>query len=286
MTYKMIVALADGGDGDAETLAFAAWLAARNAATARVLPVFPDAAADLVALGLTVGAALPQTTFDALADASADLERRIAETARKACEVVGLAFGPGGGPPRMVIAERDRRPWLALSRAVVLADLLVIGQGFLRDRRAEGLLAEGLLQLRTPVLIGRGDPERLAGAVAVAWDGSPQAGRAVRAARPLLASAGRRVFLQNPGGLENPDTEPGFAPLVAYLDAHGIAAGETVSVRGGPEGEALVKAAQREHAGLLVAGAYGHSRAREAVFGGATRAFLGARDGPSLLLSH
>lgn len=285
MTYKMIVALADGGEGDAETLAFAAWLAARHGATARVLPVFPDAAVDLVALGLTVGAALPQSTFDALADAAADLERRIAQTGRKACEAVDLAFGPGAGP-RMVIAERDRRPWLALSRAVVLADLLVIGQGFLRDRRAEGLLAEGLLHLRTPVLIGRGDPERLAGAVAVAWDGSPQAGRAVRAAQPLLAGAARRLFLQNPDGLENPDTEPGFAPLLAYLEAHGIPAGETVSVRGGPEGEALVQAAQKEGAGLLAAGAYGHSRAREAVFGGATRAFLGARDGPSLLLAH
>jgi nucleotide-binding universal stress UspA family protein len=37
---------------------------------------------------------------------------------------------------------------------------------------------------------------------------------------------------------------------------------------------------------LLVAGAWGHSRLREAVFGGATRTFLACKDGPSLLLAH
>jgi nucleotide-binding universal stress UspA family protein len=35
----------------------------------------------------------------------------------------------------------------------------------------------------------------------------------------------------------------------------------------------------------MVAGAYGHARLREAVFGGVTRAMLLA-DGPSLLLAH
>lgn len=285
MSLKMIVALADGGPGDGQTLAFAAWLAARHAAVVRVLPVFPDAASELVAMGLTVGAAVPQSTFDALAEAAGETEARIAASARTAAEAAGVAFGPAAGP-RLEMAARDRRAWLALSRALALADLMVVGQAFLADRRAQGLLAEALLQARAPVLVVRGDPARLAGTVAVAWDGGPLAGRAVRAARPLLAQADRRVFIQNADGLESPDTEPGYAPLEAYLAAHGIAGGEPVAAQGKPEGEAIIAAARSAGAGLLVAGAFGHSRARQAVFGGATSAFLAAADGPSLLLAH
>ena len=37
---------------------------------------------------------------------------------------------------------------------------------------------------------------------------------------------------------------------------------------------------------ILVAGAFGHPRLQEFIFGGTTRAFLNATDGPSLFLSH
>ncbi len=48
----------------------------------------------------------------------------------------------------------------------------------------------------------------------------------------------------------------------------------------------LLEAAGEIGAGLFVAGAYGHSRAQEFVFGGATRAFLAASGSPALLLRH
>jgi nucleotide-binding universal stress UspA family protein len=52
----------------------------------------------------------------------------------------------------------------------------------------------------------------------------------------------------------------------------------------GSVGERLLQGA--EGIDLLVAGAYGHSRLREFVFGGVTRTLLSATDGPALLLAH
>ena len=51
-------------------------------------------------------------------------------------------------------------------------------------------------------------------------------------------------------------------------------------------GPVLVDAARDLGAALLVSGAYGHSRLAEAIFGGATHAFLKAGDGPHLLIAH
>ena len=54
----------------------------------------------------------------------------------------------------------------------------------------------------------------------------------------------------------------------------------------GDGADEIEKRANSEDAGLLVAGAYGHSRLREAVFGGATRTFLTSSVGPHLFLAH
>jgi nucleotide-binding universal stress UspA family protein len=53
----------------------------------------------------------------------------------------------------------------------------------------------------------------------------------------------------------------------------------------GDVGPALLQAAGRAGADILVAGAFGHPRLQEFIFGGTTRTLLNA-DQPSLFLSH
>jgi nucleotide-binding universal stress UspA family protein len=60
---------------------------------------------------------------------------------------------------------------------------------------------------------------------------------------------------------------------VKVLDGNGDAAG------------LLLGAARDTNANLLVAGAFGHPRLQEFIFGGTTRTLLNS-DGPSLFLSH
>jgi len=127
---------------------------------------------------------------------------------------------------------------------------------------------------------------RLGGLAAIAWDGSAQAGRAVRAALPLLAMAESIHVLQCVTHLDRQAGDPDIEPLNAYLTLHGVGTGVATSVEGEDEGDALLAAAQARRVGLLVAGAWGHSRLRELVFGGATHSFLRRAEGPSLLLAH
>lgn len=69
-----------------------------------------------------------------------------------------------------------------------------------------------------------------------------------------------------------------------HLKAHDISAKyEEIRFSGKPVGEQIMKEALHRGGGLLVMGAYGHSRVRQIVFGGATRTVLKGPRLPVLL---
>ena len=76
---------------------------------------------------------------------------------------------------------------------------------------------------RAPTLLVRGDHAALGAPVAIAWDASAQAGRAVRAALPILAQAPAVAILQCPQGLTGMQREAADpARLRLYLMQHGV----------------------------------------------------------------
>ncbi len=286
MSLKRILALASGGAGDPSVLAFSAWLAGQHDAVVEVVPVYADSAVDMVTLGLALGATLSRDAFEELAEAERTMQGRIEVAARGSATSADVVYGAGEGAPRLSVLTRGLRPALALSRNAALADLVVIAQEGLKEGLVEDLLSQALMGDRAPVLIARGDPDRLSGPAAIAWDGSPQAGRAVRAALPLLAMASAIHVLQCVSSLDQQAGDPDIDLLNAYLKLHGVGAGVATLVEGEDEGAVLLAAAEGKQVGLFVAGAWGHTRLRETVFGGATRSFLRRKDGPSLLLAH
>lgn len=286
MSLKRILALASGGAGDTRALAFAARLAAEHDGHAEVVPVYPDSAIDMIALGMALGASLSPEAAAELAAAERDLQGRVEAAARRAANEADVVFGPGEGAPRMTVLTRGLRPALALSNNAALADLVVVSQEAIETGLTRELLGQALLADRAPVLVARGDAARLSEPAVIAWDGSPQAGRAVRAALPLLAMASAIHVVQCVTGLDRRSADPDVDLLNAYLKLHGVGEGVGALVEGADEGAALVAAAEAKQAGLLVAGAWGRSRLQETVFGGATRTFLRSKDGPSLLLAH
>ena len=76
---------------------------------------------------------------------------------------------------------------------------------------------------------------------------------------------------------------PDGKPVAAAVQAALAVAAETAVPR--DPAPALLRASKAAGATILVAGAFGHPRLQEFIFGGATRAFLHA-DSPSLFLSH
>ena len=110
--------------------------------------------------------------------------------------------------------------------------------------------------------------------VAIAWKGTAEATRALHAALPLLRRARRIVLIHGEQG-ESDDAAILLAQAEQHLQAHGLNA-QHIRIAPPPTaaGAAILEAARGAGAGLLVMGAYGHSRASEWLFGGATRHVL------------
>jgi nucleotide-binding universal stress UspA family protein len=121
--------------------------------------------------------------------------------------------------------------------------------------------------------------------IAIAWDGSRPAARAVADAFPILERARDvhvlTVLNEKELGSESPASE-----LSKSLERRGIAAKpESIDAAGHPIGEVLRSYVASNQVDLLVMGAYGHSRIREFILGGATLSMLSKPPLP-ILLSH
>lgn len=120
--------------------------------------------------------------------------------------------------------------------------------------------------------------------IAIAWNGSGEASRALADAMPLLRKADQVAILL----AKSADSAHVLAMLVNHLKRNGVAAearGIDASAYDHDAGTALLAEADAFAADLLVMGAYGRSRIRELVLGGATRHILRHLPIPTLM-SH
>lgn len=145
------------------------------------------------------------------------------------------------------------------------------------DRENEAIVEAALFNANTPVLILPDDtayPEQLNNIV-IAWNDSAEALRAARAALPLLKAAKNVcIAIIDPPAHSPERSDPGGA-LAQMLARHGVRAEVSVLARTLPRiSDTLNSYVQDKAAQMIVMGAYGHSRFREAIMGGATRHML------------
>jgi nucleotide-binding universal stress UspA family protein len=119
----------------------------------------------------------------------------------------------------------------------------------------------------------------------IGWDESPECWHAVSAAIPFLqlAQSVRIVSVdKNPESRRASQTE-----ALAYLRCHGISAtAEVIAPELRSVGDTLLAAAGEHDVGMLVLGAYSHSRLRELLLGGATRHILNNAAARPVLMAH
>jgi len=121
--------------------------------------------------------------------------------------------------------------------------------------------------------------------VIVAWDFSRPAARAVADAMPILGKA-KRVCVLTVTKEKAIDTRRSGAELAKHLARHGVdVVLDEVDAKGRGIGDVFEAHVTYRNANLLVMGAYGHSRIREFILGGATKRML-ARPPVPILLSH
>lgn len=123
------------------------------------------------------------------------------------------------------------------------------------------------------------------GTVVLAWDGTRTAARAMADALPILLKA-REVRVLTVTN-EKPSARAGIGKdAMRHLAAHGVkAVAEEVDAGGRRIGKVLEAYLAQRRPDLFVMGAYGRSRAREFILGGATEHML-HEPGTPLLLSH
>lgn len=171
-----------------------------------------------------------------------------------------------------------------------MADLVIVPQS-----RSDGessieaeFTEEVVMGCGRPVLIipSYGNFEDFGKSVLVAWNGTRESSRAVFDSMPFLKGADKvDVSWLNPDKEEEGIDLPG-AEIATVLARHDIKVlVEAIPTGGLAAGEALLSHASDIGADMLVMGAYGHSRMREFVFGGATRTILESMTVP-VLMSH
>jgi nucleotide-binding universal stress UspA family protein len=121
--------------------------------------------------------------------------------------------------------------------------------------------------------------------VVVAWDFGRPATRAVADALPILEKA-KRVCLLTVTKEKSIDTRRSGAELAKHLARHSVdVVLDEVDAKGRSIGDVFEAHLTYRDANLLVMGAYGHSRIREFILGGATKRML-ARPPLPIFLSH
>jgi nucleotide-binding universal stress UspA family protein len=273
MSIKSIVALADGNDLHS-VLSAAVALTARLSGRLDILHIKAHPY-DMIPIGVEgmTGDMIQEITDaaqkgieDRCARAKAEYDRVCSQSGQSVHwkEVVG-------------------RPSRMLSVASRFADLLVLEQpgeataDTLRETVDAAIFETG----RPLVLVPSGVSSVIGSRIMISWNGSTQAALAVTAALPLLHLASQIDIVQiGDIGKDAPASE-----LALYLSLHGIKT-QTHAIELGIRdiGGALIDAAERFESDLIVMGAYGHSRFRERILGGATRGLLADSPWPLFMM--
>jgi nucleotide-binding universal stress UspA family protein len=170
------------------------------------------------------------------------------------------------------------------------SDLVVLGQpyGNGRGQELEAIAEAAMFEGQVPVLVV---PDDFSGEIAgrrilAAWNQSNEAMNAIRKALPLLKAADLvDITIIDPPAHGPERSDPG-GQLSQLLARHGVHAEVSVLARTMPRvSDVINRHVGDTDADLIVMGAYGHSRFREAILGGATRNMLEKATVP-VLMAH
>jgi len=292
MTIKTILAAASGGSASDGAIELACRFARRFGAHLEGYHAKPDPRDLFTYSGDGFGLSMSGEFIDRFikdADAIA-AKTKESFTATAARHQIGLsAAAPTQQLPERIAASADWReetgygPTMVARRARFF-DLVVLGRSErVVDQPHTDVVEQTLVNSGRPVLLAPSKtPAEVGERVALGWNGSAEAVRAMTSSLPFLAAA-RETAIITVGERH----QESAAALIDYLGWHGVKAQHrhVPAVAHVGQGQQLLSAAREENADLLVMGGYGHMPWREFLFGGATREVVGVSLLP-LLLSH
>ncbi|MXQ09449.1 universal stress protein [Alphaproteobacteria bacterium GH1-50] len=279
MSYKTLVTVMRHKDRDTALLDAAATLAEAWGAHLDVLALGTDRLQPGAYYAGAAAVAIQTSMQDAIDDAkAAEAASRDALRLRD-CPWAVMAAAAQIGAMGQIVARHGG-----------LADMVVLPAPYGAGRTAEdvAVVEAALFSTRTPVMIlpdGATPPVRPE-RVLLAWNQSAEALAAIRGSLPLLKTAKTvEITVIDPPEHDPDRSDPG-GHLAEVLSRHGIHAEITVLSRTMPRiSDVISRHVGETGADMVVMGAYGHSRFREAILGGATRNMLEGATIP-VLMAH
>ncbi|SFB15540.1 Nucleotide-binding universal stress protein, UspA family [Poseidonocella pacifica] len=265
--HSIMLPVRGDGKGD-NVLAHAAVLARKFGAHVRVVHCHP-AAQDMMPFGVVVPSFLRQQIESAVKSSASSTEDQLREEFRGLIAGMGLKEQerPEPGVATANFCEYVGKQVDAVSHHGRLADLICVAQPDHEQNLGINTLKSALFSSGRPVLVcpDRDTPPATIGRhVAVGWNGSLEASRAVRFSAPFFDSAEEVTILVSGN---NPHAATG-EELQDYLAHRGVASQIRRFETRGIAGHALLSNCEQIGADLLVMGAYHESYGRETVFGG------------------
>jgi nucleotide-binding universal stress UspA family protein len=175
-----------------------------------------------------------------------------------------------------------------LTREARSADLIITGvdhNASVFDHSRHVAIGDVVMHVGRPVLVVPAAAKPGFDSVLVGWKDARETRRAIADALPLLQKAARVAVVELAPGVGLEAAQLRLNDVVRWLDRHGVAAEAIVRQSTGEDARQLEAVAVERQAGVIVAGAYGHSRVREWVLGGVTRDLL-LRAERCALVSH
>lgn len=287
MTIRTILAATSGGTASRGAVALGCQLAQRFAAHLECFHVRVDPRELILAASYGDYGMLMDGAW--MERVEADAEETAVRTRTAVMEILrqrGLVLADNPPQTEASSAWVEERGYAAIAvpRRARFSDLVILG----RSERVIGqahtdVVEQTLIHSGRPVLLAPAEPSGIPGGiVAVGWDGSPPAVRALQASLPFLAGA--RLVLVITAGDRSEESIPAVKQYLAWRKIGGEVR-HVSRLATSHAGDLLLAVARDEGADLLVMGGFGHTPWRELLFGGATRDVIGTSSMP-VLLSH
>lgn len=275
------------GDGKGDNvLKHAAVLAKAFGARVRVVHCHPKPD-DLMPYGVVIPSLLRQQ-IEKSAASNADLTRdQMLDEFKALTEELGLAIQDHvAGKATTRFIEYEGKQLDAVQRYGRLADLICVPQPDPKTNLGVNTLKSALFSSGRPVMICPEQEEvaqDFADHVAIGWNGSLEATRAVAMTAPIISRAASVTILST--GETGDNRQPGAGQLQRYLELRGVTAAiHEFKASGKNVGVQLLSESRTVGAGLLIIGAYHDSYERESLFGGNSQAVVTDADFPVILV--
>jgi len=277
MAIRTMLAPLGGAEDDDTFLDTVFGLAKRYGAHADVLQVVLDPRDAVAFVGEGMTAAMIEQIMAAAEKEGGSRASRANEQFDRAVGKFGALVREDPGPGFSVrLFRRTGREDEQVAERGRLADLIIAGHPGKPPRAAPSFTLDACLrETGRPVLVlplPAPPPEAFGKRIAIAWNGSTEAGRALRAAMPFLEQAESVSILTVE---EGSTVTPTGDNVVRYLGWCGVKA-TTVAVPTDPAGagKALMAAVVASNADMLIMGAYTRGQMRRLIFGGVTAEVL------------